>query len=62
MADGFFGDAQEPSARIFLEHQDERFALDLDLSGLEGVFDDGRFGLSIRRIIMPVTIGRGSFV
>ena len=32
------GDAQEPSARIFLEREDKGFALNLQLLGLERVF------------------------
>src|SRR5208282_1205714 len=42
------GDAQEPSAWIFLERKDEGFAFNLHLPGFECVFVDRWFGLTVR--------------
>lgn len=39
-----FGDAEEASAGVLLEGEDESFALDLDFVRAEGVFDYGWFG------------------
>ena len=44
-----FGDAQEPAARIFLEREDERLALNLNLPGFQRVLLNRWFGLAIRR-------------
>jgi len=41
---GFFRNADEATARIFLEHDKEAFALDLDLACFNGVFAQGRTG------------------
>ena len=41
-----FGDAQKPSARIFLQGEDEKLSFNLDFGAFERVFLNKRFGLA----------------
>ena len=43
-----FSDPQETSARIFLEREDERLALNLNSVGLQSFFINGRLWWSVR--------------
>ena len=63
-APNFFGDTQEPSARILLERQEKRLAFNLNLHRFNCVFlnEWTRWRLGVGLPIGLALVGRGPFV